>query len=102
MLSFLSGVFGSRPDFKGLLAQGAIVIDVRTPHEYDAGHVKGSLNFPLDQLGLKLDELKKKNKQVIDVCRSGARSGMAVDTLKKAGINAYNGGGWTSFQQAIS
>lgn len=101
MMNILSGLFGTKPNFKQLLNDGAIIVDVRTPQEYDAGHIKGSMNIPLDIIPNKAHDLKNRNKAVITVCRSGARSAMAADTLKKVGVEAYNGGGWSSFMQQM-
>jgi len=101
MINILSGLFGTKPNFKELMEQGAVVIDVRTPDEYRGGHIRNSKNFPLDMLGGKTAEIKKMNKPVITVCRSGARSAAAVGVLKQAGIEAYNGGGWTSLERVL-
>lgn len=101
MLQFIKKLFGGGADFKGLLQQGAIIVDVRTPGEFAAGHIKGSLNIPLDSIKPKLDSLKKKGKPVITVCRSGARSRIAVGILKQAGMEAYNGGAWISLKHKI-
>lgn len=101
MINFSSLFSGSKTDYKGLLQNGAMLIDVRTPDEYRTGHVKGSVNIPLDTLPNRISELKSKNKSIIAVCRSGARSGAATSMLKKAGIEAYNGGGWDSFERQI-
>jgi phage shock protein E len=102
MFQFLKGlVGGADTDFKALVAEGAIIVDVRTPGEYQSGHIKGSLNIPVDAIRGKVAELKKKNKPVITCCRSGARSGMAKDILSNAGITAYNGGPWNSLEKKM-
>ncbi len=102
MLGFLKKLFGGTTvDFKELVNNGAVIIDVRSPGEYKSGHIKGSKNFPLDNIRNKVNDLKKLNKPVITVCRSGARSGMAKGILKSAGIEVYNGGPWFSLQNKI-
>jgi phage shock protein E len=73
------------------LIQDATIIDVRTPGEYQAGHVKGAKNIPLDQLPSAIPQLKKEKRTIIVYCRSGQRSGQAISILKKAGISALNG-----------
>ena len=83
-----------------LLNNGAVVVDVRTPFEFKNGHLAGSRNIPLDALPDKIGELKKLNKTIITVCRSGSRSSMAKDMLAAAGVDAYNGGAWTNFKTA--
>lgn len=102
MFQFLKGlVGGTDTDFKTLVTEGAIIVDVRTPGEYQSGHIKGSLNIPVDTIKNKLADLQKKNKPVITCCRSGARSGMAKDILSNAGITAYNGGPWNSLEKQL-
>lgn len=102
MLNFLKNLVGdNQTDFKALLNAGAIIIDVRTPGEYHGGHIKGSVNIPVDQIKQHVSELKKKNKTIITCCRSGARSGMAADILNSAGLTAYNGGPWNSLDKKI-
>jgi len=92
----------SKVDYKALREAGAIIIDVRTPAEYKSGNYKGSINIPLDTISKKMNDIKKKNKAVIAVCRSGARSGQATSMLKQNGIEAYNGGPWTSLNSKLS
>ena len=77
MLSLLKKIFGGTSvNYKELVNQGAVIVDVRTKSEYNTGHITGSKNMPLDSIRTKINELKKLNKPVITVCRSGARSGM--------------------------
>jgi phage shock protein E len=101
MFDFLKKLFGPSVNFKELIEQGALILDVRTTEEYKQGHIEGSLNVPLQVLPGKLSDLRKKGKPVIAVCRSGARSGTAVGILKSAGMEAYNGGPWNRLQTHI-
>ncbi|HEX5026920.1 MAG TPA: rhodanese-like domain-containing protein [Agriterribacter sp.] len=94
-------LFGSKTDFRSLVQSGAVILDVRTPAEYKTGHIKGSVNIPVDQVGAHITDLKKKNKPVITCCRSGARSAMAASVLKTAGIEAFNGGAWNELSNKI-
>lgn len=94
MFSFLKKLFGPGTDFKALKENGAIIIDVRTPQEFDHGHIQGSKNFPLDKIQREIKTIKNYNKPIITVCKSGARSGMAKSILKAAGVEVYNGGPW--------
>jgi rhodanese-related sulfurtransferase len=73
-----------------------VIVDVRTPGEFNSGHGKGAINIPLDSISSRVAELKKMNKPVITCCRSGSRSGMAKRILSSAGIECYNGGPWSS------
>lgn len=102
MLSFLKRIFGGTPvNYKELVSNGAIIVDVRSASEFKSGNLPGSKNFPLDNIRKKVSDLKKMNKPVITVCRSGARSGMAKGILQSAGIEVYNGGAWTSLKSKI-
>lgn len=101
MFGFLKNLFGPKADFKALVKNGAIVVDVRTPHEFDAGNIKGSKNIPLQTIQKAIPELKKSGKVVITVCRSGSRSGMAKSILKSSGIETYNGGPWNVLKSKI-
>lgn len=93
MLSFLKNLF-QKPDLAQLIKEGAIIVDVRSKEEYSGGHVKGSVNIPLEHVASQAEKLKT-YKHVITCCRSGARSGMAKSTLKAKGLtNVVNGGSW--------
>ena len=103
-MTFLRNILGLEPktDYAALVRQGAIIVDVRTPGEYKSGHIKGSLNLPLDSLGKSLSKLKK-DKCVICCCASGMRSGSAKNILKSNGFNeVYNGGSWMGLQNKIN
>lgn len=95
MIDAIKKIFGLGPkvDYKELIKNGAIILDVRTKGEYAGGHVKGSINIPLDQLGNNLSKLKK-DKVIITCCASGMRSGVAKSQLKSSGYEVYNGGSW--------
>ncbi len=70
-----------------------LLIDVRSPAEYAEGHIKGAKNFPLQDLPQKLTKIPQ-NKPVMLYCRSGNRSGMALQQLQSAGYEeVYNVGG---------
>lgn len=104
MIRFLKKLFAGKPkaDLKALVEKGALIVDVRTQREFQEGHVNGSVNFPLENLKLHLAELKKKNKPIITVCRSGARSGVGQSMLKNHGLEAYNGGPWNRVKNLLS
>ncbi|MFT3846352.1 MAG: rhodanese-like domain-containing protein [Lacibacter sp.] len=101
MLGFIKKLFGPGTDYKALVDGGAVIVDVRTPQEYRGGHIKGSLNIPVNTIGQKVNELKKKGKPVITCCASGMRSSSAAGILKQSGIEAYNGGSWFSLQNKL-
>ena len=94
--------FGPKTDFTTLVKQGAIILDVRSKGEYAGGHIKGSVNIAVDQLGKNLSQLKEKNKAIITCCASGMRSASAKSLLKANGYTeVYNGGSWHSLQQQL-
>lgn len=62
------------------------IIDVRTTGEFEAGHVEGSYNVPLDTLGEHRGELAHLDAPVVLVCQSGNRAAKAEDTLRAAGL----------------
>lgn len=104
MKEFLKKLFGSGPkvSYKELVAAGATIVDVRTKGEYESGHIKDSLNIPLDNLKNNLSKIKK-DKPVITCCASGMRSASGKNILKANGFNeVYNGGGWMSLQNKIN
>jgi phage shock protein E len=97
MLSFFKRLFQKNNEgLEHALQNGAVIIDVRTKSEYEHGHVAGSKNIPLNEIKLKIAFIRKWNKPVTTVCRSGSRSAMAKDFLHEAGIEVYDGGAWTS------
>jgi phage shock protein E len=80
---------------KKALRQEAMIIDVRSASEYDRGHVPGSLNIPVDRIGVSVPRIKNLGKPVICVCASGHRSRIATNALKQAGMkDVHNGGSW--------
>ncbi len=99
MLKNLLGL-GPETDYKELMAKGAMIIDVRTKGEYAGGHIKGSVNIPLNNLQSQLKQIKK-DKPVITCCASGMRSASAKGILQSAGYEAYNGGGWVSLKNKL-
>jgi len=50
--------FGTKVDYSDLVKQGAIILDVRSKGEYQSGHIKGSINIPLDTLNNNLNTSK--------------------------------------------
>lgn len=95
------GLSGKSETIKEFMDKGAIIIDVRTPGEFQGGHINGSKNIPLNTIGNQIDSIKKLNKPVIACCASGMRSAQATSILKSNGIEAMNGGGWSSLQSKL-
>ena len=103
MINFLKDLFTDKNqvDLPALLAQGAMVLDVRTPQEFRGGHVKGSINIPLAEISNNLNLLKQVKKPIITCCRSGMRSANAANILRNVGLEAYNGQTWKRVQTMI-
>lgn len=70
------------------------IIDVRTRGEFSGGHVAGSVNIPLNEIPLRMDELESMNTPFILCCASGMRSSQAANYLSRQGIDCINGGSW--------
>ena len=84
--------------------EDAVVLDVREPGEYDAGHILGAKNAPLSRIDAKGAELagKRKDRPLILYCDSGNRSGKAAAALKAQGYTKVLNlaGGLGAWQQA--
>lgn len=75
--------------------KNATIVDVREISECEMGMVTGSSNIPLGEVPNKIAEFKAMKKPLVLCCRSGARSGQAVEFLSANGVeDIYNGGGW--------
>jgi rhodanese-related sulfurtransferase len=67
--------------------EGALLLDVREPDEFSAGHAPNAKLIPLGQLNARLQEIAEyKDKPIVVICRSGRRSGIAVGQLQAAGF----------------
>ncbi len=103
MINTLKNIFGLGPkvDYKELIKNGAQIIDVRTSGEYASGHIKGSVNIPLNNISANVKKIKK-DTPLITCCASGMRSASARSTLRAIGYKeVYNGGGWMSLNLKI-
>ena len=102
-MSLLKKLFGIKTtDFNQLLEDGAYIVDVRTPGEFNSGNIKGSTNIPLDKVQSNIKEIEILNNSVIFCCASGVRSGQATSIAKSRGIESYNGGGWRSLNSKLN
>lgn len=81
------------PTFKNMIEENVYeLIDVRTPEEFMAGHIKDAANIDYYHDDFQSDIAKlDKNKKYLLYCRSGNRSGMAMDMMKMMGFEeVYN------------
>ena len=77
---------------------GAVLLDVRTPQEYQGGYIPGSVNIPLQTLGRENTLPANKDTPLFVYCHSGARSGQAVRLLARMGYaHAKNIGGIAAY-----
>jgi len=74
------------------------LLDVRTPQEFDAGHIPEAVNVPVDALRTRLGELPR-DREIAVYCQVGRRGYLATRMLRQAGLKAVNGGGgYTAYQ----
>ena len=69
-----------------LVEQGAVLLDVRSAQEYAIGHLPGSVNVPLKEVGARTEELRAKNRPLVIYCLGGVRCHKAAENLKQAGV----------------
>lgn len=79
---------------KNIREKQGTIIDVRTPEEFRGGNVAGSINFPLQEIPQRIEELKNLKTPFVLCCASGNRSGQAHNYLSQQGIECCNGGSW--------
>lgn len=78
-----------------------VLIDVRTPEEFDRGHIEGALNIPVDELRGRLNEIDR-DKEVIEYCQVGLRGHIAERILSQNGYKVKNmTGGWKTYSTVI-
>ncbi len=80
--------------------KGAVILDVRTDKEYDAGHIPGAVHIPLTEIGNRIKKLKK-DKELVVYCQRGNRSIWAIKRLIGMGYkNLYNlKGGYNAWKR---
>jgi len=83
----------------------AQVVDVREPHEWEAGRIDGALHVELNELGANAAKIDT-DRPVIFYCLSGSRSAMAAQAFRSVGIDAYSMAGgmvrWQDEQRTIA
>ena len=76
----------SGEEARQLVADGALLLDVRTKAEFDQAHIPGAINISVAELKGRLSELGDKQRPVVVYCRSGNRSGRAKRMMEAAGF----------------
>ena len=104
VLLFLGGCFlFVRKDVSGvearkLVADGARLVDVRSPEEYAAGHIEGATNIWVRDLPQRAAELEPKDKPIVLYCHTGIRATRAANILRDAGFTqVHNMGGMSEW-----
>lgn len=83
------------------IADGAVILDVRTAEEYETGHIAGSVNISLGSIRERYRELDP-NKTYITTCSHGLRSVKVESLLKERGFKkVFNGGAWTDLEKIV-
>lgn len=101
ILSSLLGASKKSEEIKQAIAQGAVIVDVRSPGEYTQGHAKGSMNIPVQNVQRSLKKFKPET-TVILCCRSGARAGSVQGIFEAHGCRTINAGPWQNVVKAQS
>ena len=73
-----------------------IIVDVRTPDEYNEGHLKDAINIPVDEIE---ENIFDKTKTILVYCKSGYRSKTAYNSLTKMGYSAYDMGAYDNITE---
>jgi phage shock protein E len=82
----LTAVRVSGADAHALVADGALLVDVRSAGEYAGGAIEGAINIPIQELADRMDELGAKDGEIVLYCQSGGRSAMAKRLLERNGF----------------
>ncbi|MGO0575669.1 rhodanese-like domain-containing protein [Ornithinimicrobium panacihumi] len=72
------------------IPEDAVVVDVREHDEFAAGHAPGAVHIPLGDIPARLDEIPSTDESLPIICRSGGRSGRAVQWLLQQGFDVVN------------
>ena len=79
----------SAAEAAALAEQGAVLLDVREPHEWQAGHAPKARHMPLGQLSQRAKEIPN-GRPIVTICRSGSRSARAASMLARDGRQVSN------------
>ena len=103
LLSFFVTVCGqvNANDYEKIFSKENVLIDVRTPSEYQAGHLKNAVNIPYDKIKSEIEKLASDKAQTIVVyCRSGRRADIAAKNLTGLGYkNVINAGRYNELKK---
>lgn len=100
--------FFNRPDFNAGIEEwrsnkNAVLLDVRTVDEYNQGHIRGSINIPLQNIEKVKKKIQNLDKVIYVHCLSGSRSSQAATMLRSMGYtNVKNIGGIRSYRGEVA
>lgn len=96
-MSWLSEIFGWGGQIRQALREGGVIIDLRTPYEFDQGHIPHAINIPVDRIKANIGRLRSLKKPIILCCSTGAHCWEAATLLREAAVTqVHNGGSWQS------
>jgi rhodanese-related sulfurtransferase len=72
-----------------LIENGAQLVDVRRPYEWEGGHLGGARHIEMNDLSAAADSIER-DRPVVFYCRGGNRSSMAAEAFRQAGYDAYH------------
>ena len=81
-----------------LVADGALLLDVRTPQEFNSGHIDGAVNIPIQEIRSRIAELGSPEGAIVVYCHSGVRSRQTKQYLESQGFESvYDLGSFRSW-----
>lgn len=82
----IGGGIASSAEIAAHLAEDAVIVDCRTPGEFDVGHAARAINIPVDEIRARSAELGAPDRPIILYCATGSRSSIARGALRRAGF----------------
>lgn len=102
-------------DFRDIMNKNTVIIDVREPSEFSLGHIESAVNFPRGVLEMQITQhpsvkdladpmLGLADQDIYLICRSGARSALAAESLNRMGLSSVFSvaGGMVAWEQQVS